>query len=86
MRWRPEGWVKNRDNLDPRKFVTCESSFEAGADTMLELLKKQPTSIKVSGTNHAGYFDDQKAIELAKKSPSGTWVFLPDEETDAPTI
>ena len=49
--------------------------FEAGADAMLEELKKQGVPTKEIGTTITG----NRLSVWIPKDKSGTWVFIPDE-------
>ena len=76
--WRPEGWdnpceeyKKYFGDIEPSCVQEHEYySYEAGADAMLDALKKQ--------------FDSEhlKAYELHHMTQgcAGTWVFIPDED------
>ena len=78
MSWRPEGW----DN--PHFDVNGYIQFEAGADAMLEALKKQPKALRSGGVTYTGYAQTPELahaiIERARAEPVGTWIFIPDEE------
>lgn len=72
MSWRPEDW-KNPQFLD------SDFIYEAGADAMLEALRKLPTSGHTDGTTRV------YTISNYKGGP-GTFVFIPDDEPEKKPI
>lgn len=81
--WRPEGWknpyFRSGDFGDGQISWNEQpefSTFEAGADAMLEALKKEATYLKNDGTAPYGYVLG-KILKLAEK---GWLVFIPDED------
>ena len=76
-KWRPEGWNKIKADAvgveeEDTKYVAME--FEAGADAMLEALRK-------SCNLHFSEWLQQEGVEaFGFKVQPGKWVFIPDEE------
>lgn len=62
------------------------AAFEAGADALMEALKKQPTSIRSGGVTYTGYAQTpelaHEILERAKREPIGIWIFIPDDVKD----
>lgn len=85
MSWRPEGW-KNCFYVETHRVgdtiygnFDCvrASAFEAGADAMLEALRKEG--------QHFSKIDIKSEYEIETRQFNnpvipGTWVFIPDEE------
>ena len=66
--WRPEGWENPHSNLGPG-FDLAHTAFEAGADAMLEALKKK-----------GAWMTPEQLTLLApdRQYPYGYLVFIPE--------
>jgi len=77
MNWRPEGW----QNLKEKRYKIGPDGFEAGADAMLEALRKQGKHI--TGGHGIKTVGDASGYHYEENSSTGfgyTEVFIPDEE------
>jgi hypothetical protein len=88
-KWRPEKWegenIKAKQN--PSLFVTCDSSFEAGADAMLEALRKGALTLD-QRKNLVQISPDTWRFRLSPDSYSeikGVLVFIPGDPTGNPS-
>ena len=75
--WRPEGWVIQGEPLDPfifsnncNKKLIYVTGYEAGADAMLEALKKEGVHFEKDEWTDDSTFETEVP---------GTVVFIPDE-------
>jgi len=81
-KWRPEGWANYRSTQDPKSFEDCilvdklNGIFEAGADAMLEALRKEGLPCDQPMTEDLLRFVAHTAARHDGKP--GTWVFIPD--------
>ncbi len=79
-KWRPEGWINPgdiRSNFYPRNVpYNFEQGYEAGADAMLEALRKKGVR------NEKGHHEEWQGDELISwdVEKSGYTVFIPDNE------
>jgi len=69
--WRPEGWENPHSNLGPG-FDLAYTAFEAGAEAMLEALKKKGALMTP---------EQMKLIAPDRQYPYGYLVFIPDAAT-----
>ena len=88
-KWRPQGWsypVKNTEGQTVYlKVCNClvgqiaddYATFEAGADAMLEALKKKGTKVEDAEDGFSVRLPDIKFLHGIKR---GTLVFIPDDE------
>jgi len=92
--WRPDGWENNKKivlygggrQTGRAEYSISKASFEAGADAMLEALKKQGIDHRVYA-DHLRFGVDRgtKVIEgredtVTYQGVKGTLVFIPDKE------
>ncbi|MDD5338461.1 MAG: hypothetical protein PHG35_03495 [Dehalococcoidales bacterium] len=83
MNWRPDDWKEIKANESPRKFVTCDSSYEAGADAILRALRKTGVKTIIKGQPGTGsvQMSGRSADILFPPDSAGYMVFIPDEES-----
>ena len=76
--WRPEGWVTLKPKNHPLHCLApnecVAQSFEAGADAMLEALKKKGGRIETG----VGPIVTTLHVYTPMDAPPGTIVFIPD--------
>jgi len=80
-KWRPEGWEKNRIHFvypgEGEENIHDWGIYEAGADAMLEALRKNPVVINATNkitVNNVVTKEKDLAITL-----KGVFVFIPDD-------
>lgn len=78
--WRPEGWDATKITKDKigqvTSFTTWEMLVEAGADAMLEALRKQPSTHQII----------YGIPVLPAQSVQGKYFFIPDDEPEKKEI
>ena len=86
--WRPKGWKKYTNTTKPIiKFiepfegetVDIEGIFEAGANALLESLRKNGNSNLIY-TGVIGVTEPPERLEEIKRRTPGVWVFIPDDK------
>jgi hypothetical protein len=83
-KWRPEGWETLKAKNHPLHCLLPDdcvgSSYEAGADAMLESLRSSPDSLTVPGDRkvHVKEEDGCSFAFIIKRK--GTLVFIPDDD------
>jgi hypothetical protein len=84
MSWRPEGWKNPYININPGSWDYFSNehnpAFEAGADAMLEAIKKQPNSVKVDLEFQSVGEVATEYFKIIHPNGKGTLVFIPDEK------
>lgn len=81
-KWRPEGWEnphhKEQTIYDPGTdtFWYIDIIFEAGANAMLDALRKQTLDHEITITA----IQNIPSVGLKTPTTPGMWVFVPDDE------
>jgi hypothetical protein len=84
-RWRPENWQEivnqNITTISPVFTVICTRGFEAGADAMLEALRKDSSLMRGYLDKTTGAFIDERYYTPKEKAKQTMiLVFIPDDE------